>query len=145
MVAQDHTQDIFEDLQEWRMHNLCRQAMQVTDQSPSSTKLFPDVQRESPVVPIHSGPVTEHHWRKPLSVLFTPSLQAFVYIDGISPKGCLLQDEQSGCLWLSSQMRCSWPLMTFVALQHRLSSMSMSCVTYSLYEKFSSFLVYSHI
>lgn len=147
MVTQDHAQVAFEDLKKWRIHNLCRQAVQEMNLSPSWPKLFPDVQRESPLfllLPIGSGLITGHHWRKPVSVFFTSSLQVFVYID-IFPKPSLLQDEQCICLRLSSQMRCSWPLITFAALHCSVSGMSMSCVTYGLYEKSSRFLVRIHI
>lgn len=60
MIAQEAS----ENLQEWRMHKLCGQTVQVIDQLPSQSKLFPDVQRESPVflfLPVDSGPVTGHH------------------------------------------------------------------------------------
>lgn len=49
-------------------------------------KVFLDVQRErrvSPFVPITSCPVSGHHREDPGSVLFAPSLQAFVDIDEI--------------------------------------------------------------
>lgn len=96
-------------------------------------------------LPIDSGSVTGHHWRKLVSTLFTASLQVLVYIYNIFPKPSLLQGQQSSCLQLSSQMRCSWPLIPFVALHCSLSSVSMSYVTYSLYKKFSRFSVCSHI
>ena len=50
----------------------------------SQGKVFPDVQREPPVlqlVPIVPGPVTGHHWKEPGSVLFASSLQVFKNID----------------------------------------------------------------
>jgi len=63
LVAHDHVQMAFEDHQGWRLHHLSGQLVPVLG-PPHSEKVFPDVQRELPVlqfVPISSGPVTGHH------------------------------------------------------------------------------------
>lgn len=86
----------------------------------------PDVQREPPMfwfVAIASGPVTGHHWKIDLfSVLFIPFLLVLTYIDEIPPS-LLSQAEPSQLFSLSSQERCSIPLITLVDPHWTLSSM----------------------
>lgn len=75
-VAQDHLQMAFEYLQRWRLRHISGQAVPVLSH-PHSEKVFTDVQREPPVsqfVPIASGPDTGSLWKKPVSVLYAPSL-----------------------------------------------------------------------
>ena len=63
----------------------------------SQWKVSPAVQREPPVfqfVPIASALITGHHRKEPGSILFTPSIQLFIYIDKVPPKPSLLQVEQ---------------------------------------------------
>ena len=48
-VASDHVQIAFEYLQGWRLHNLSGQPVPVLGH-PHSKKVFPDVQREPPVL-----------------------------------------------------------------------------------------------
>lgn len=74
-VAQGHVQMAFESLQGWRSHNLSGPVPVLS--YPHTDKMFLDVQREPHVfqfVPIACGPVTEHHWKVPISVLFAPFL-----------------------------------------------------------------------
>jgi len=62
-VAQDRAQAAFKDLQGWKLLNLSGQRVPVLSHL-HSTKVFPDVQTEPPMVqlvPIASCPVTEHH------------------------------------------------------------------------------------
>ena len=62
-VAQDRVQTAFEYIQGWRLHNLSGQPVPVLCH-PQSEAVFPDVQREPPVLqllPITSGPVTWNH------------------------------------------------------------------------------------
>lgn len=69
----------FADLQEWRLHQPTGQLMPVLSQ-PHSKKVFPDVQKELPVlqlVPTDSGPVTGHHEEEPGATLFALSLHVF--------------------------------------------------------------------
>ena len=75
-------------------------------------KLFPEVQEEAAVfqfVSTASGPVTEHHWKEPCSVLFSPSLQVFIYIDEIPLSLLFFRLNSPSSLSLSSQERSSSP------------------------------------
>ena len=80
---------------------------------PLSGKVFPDVQRKSPLfqcVPVASGPVTGHHWQEPVSVLSAPSLQVFIHVDEIPLEPSLLQAEQP---WLSQPLLVGEMLQSF--------------------------------
>ena len=116
----------FEYLQGWRLHNLPGQAVAVLGH-PHRRTVFSDVHREPPVfqfVPIAFGPVTGHQWKEPGSVLFSPSLQVFIYIDDISPEPSLLQPE---CSQISLHFFIGKMVLTiFVALRCSLSSKPLS-------------------
>jgi len=94
--VQDCVQVAFEYLQGQRLHNLPGQPVPALCH-PHSKKVFPDSQREPPLfqfVPIASCPVTGHHWKEPDSMLFSPPLLVFLYIDKIPP-GLLLIESQN--------------------------------------------------
>jgi len=85
-VARDDVQIAFEYLQGWRLHNLFGQTVPVLDH-PDSKIVFPNVQMDHPVfqfVPIVSGPITGHHWKKPGPILFAPLFQMFIDIKKIT-------------------------------------------------------------
>lgn len=82
-VAQDCVQATSEYPQRRRLYNLSGKPVQEL-RHPHSQKVLPEVQREPPgfrCVPIVSGPATGHHWKEPVSVLFSPSPQVFMYIN----------------------------------------------------------------
>lgn len=75
--------------------------------------MFPYVQMAHTVlhnVSIASGPVIGYHWKKPGSIIFSPSFQVFVHIDKITPKASFLQVEQPQVSQSSSKETCSRPL-----------------------------------
>lgn len=87
----------------------------------------PDVQREPPTfwfVAIASGPVTGHHWKNRPFLCFLYTFPSGTYIYRWDPpKPSLSQAEQSQLFSLSSQERCSIPVITLVDPHWTLSSM----------------------
>jgi len=64
LVAHNHTQTDFEDLQEERLHNITGQPVPLLGH-PQTKKVFTDVQMAHTVfVPTASGPVTGHHQKR---------------------------------------------------------------------------------
>jgi len=108
---QPTVQTAFEYLKGWRHHNLSGQPAPVLGH-PHNKKVFSGVQREATVfqyVPIVSCPVPGHHWKKPDSVLFAPSLQVFMHIDKVPGEPALPQAEQSQLLvWQSGDSSLLW-------------------------------------
>lgn len=101
LLKHGHSEQIaqvaFEDLQEWRLHNLSGQPVPVLHHM-HSREVPPGIQREPPVfqfVPTVSCPGIGQHCKESVSVLFAPFLQVFLDISEIPPEFSLLQVEQS--------------------------------------------------
>lgn len=88
LVIQDHVREALEHLQGGRLHNPTGQPVPELSHL-HSEKAFPDSQTEPPMlqlVPIVSCPVTEHHWKDPGYILFSSSLQVFIYMGEMPPE-----------------------------------------------------------
>lgn len=89
-----------------------------------SKEVTPSAQRIPPVlwfVPIFPGPVGRHHWFRPGSILFSPSLRAFIHVNNICPEASLLQAEQS-------HVSQNFLMEEMVQSLHQLCSSSLNCL-----------------
>lgn len=77
----------------------CQCLVTLTLKQKTTHEIFPDVHRDSPVLPflsISSCPITGHHCKEPGLIFFKSSLQIYTHINRISPS--LLQDNVSASL-----------------------------------------------
>jgi len=86
LAAQDHVQMASVYLQGRRLHSFPGQPVPALGH-PHCDKVFPEVQRDPLVfqfVPIASDPGMGYHCKEPGCILFTSSLQIFIYTDDVS-------------------------------------------------------------
>lgn len=73
---------------------------------------------------IVSSSITEHHWKEPDSIIFSPSLQVFINGAEILPNLLFSRLNSPSSLSPSSQEGCSNPFIIFVALSVGLSQVN---------------------
>jgi len=124
-AAQDLVQAGLEYLQRRRLHSPSGQPVPVL-RHPQREEVLPHVQMELPLlqfVPVGPCPVAGHHWKELGPILLTPTLEIFLR----SHRSLLFSRlNKPSSLSLSSQERCSCPLIILTALHWPLSSSSSS-------------------